>query len=70
MIKGTLLTKITNVLTQLQELSTAAAAALGDVKKSYQLDPGHMMLPILSAASSVGELERAWRLLVQRISRA
>lgn len=28
------------------------------------------MLPILSAASTVGELERAWRLLIQHIGRA
>lgn len=69
-VKEPLLLKLTNVLTQLQELCTASAQALGDKKAGYVLDPDNMMLPILSAASTVGDLERAWRLLIQRISRA
>lgn len=55
---------------ELQELCTASADALGDKKACYTIDPQDTMLPVLLAASSVGELERAWRLLIQRISRA
>lgn len=69
-IKEPLLTQITNVIAQMQELCNASSEILGEKKKRYVLDPDNTMLPILSAASTVGELERAWRLLVQRIMRA
>lgn len=69
-VKEPLLTKITNVAAQMQELCSASADALRDKKKGYVIDPENTMLPILSGAKSVGDLERAWRLLIQRLSRA
>lgn len=69
-VKEPLLIKITNVVAQLQELCTASANALKDKKRGYTIDPENTMLPVLSGAKSVGDLERAWRLLIQRLSRA
>lgn len=70
LVKEQWLTKITNVVSQLQELCAASAEALGDKKKMYIIDPDNTMLPVLLGARSVGDLERAWKLLIQRISRA
>lgn len=70
LVKEPWLGKITNVVAQLQELCLASAKALGSQKKSYIIDPEDMMLPVLSGAKTTGDLERAWRLLIQCISRA
>lgn len=67
-LKEQWLNKITNVITQLQELCTNSQLAVGDKRKGFVIDPDNTMLPILSAVSTVRDLERAWRLLVQRIS--
>lgn len=69
-VKDQLLTQATNVVSQLQELCAASAEALGNKKNKYVIDPDNTMLPILSGAKTVGDLERVWRLLIQRVSRA
>lgn len=62
--------RLSEVVTQMQLTMEMVAAVIGDNEPMFIIDPEKLMMPILHATNSHFRLERAWNVIVTRLSRA